>query len=55
VAGDLQGTVNGVFKQAPLREILDTILLSNGYNYQAVGESLVVRSVNELGQSSPSL
>jgi general secretion pathway protein D len=55
VAGDLQGSVNGVFKQAPLREILDSILLSNGYNYQAVGESLVVRSVTELGQSSPSL
>jgi general secretion pathway protein D len=55
VAGDLQGSVNGMFKQAPLREILDSILLSNGYNYQAVGESLVVRSVADLGPSSPSL
>ena len=27
---ELQGTVNGVFKQAPLREILYAILLANG-------------------------
>jgi general secretion pathway protein D len=53
VAGDVEGTVNGVFKQAPLREILDSILLSNGYNYRAVGKSLVVSSVSELGQINP--
>jgi general secretion pathway protein D len=53
VAGDVQGTVNGVFKQAPLREILDAILLSNGYNYRAVGKSLVVSKTSELGQTSP--
>jgi general secretion pathway protein D len=55
VAGDLQGTVNGVFKQAPLREILDSILLSNGYNYRTVGKSLVVSTLTELGPSNPSL
>jgi len=53
VAGDLQGNVNGVFKHAPLREILDAILLSNGYNYRAVGKSLVISSVAELGQVNP--
>jgi general secretion pathway protein D len=53
VAGDLQGNVNGVFKQAPLREILDSILLSNGYNYRVVGKSLVISSVAELGQVNP--
>jgi len=53
VAGEVEGTVNGVFKQAPLREILDAILLSNGYNYRAVGKSLVVSKASELGQSSP--
>lgn len=53
VAGDLQGNVNGSFKQAPLREILDAILLSNGYNYRAVGKSLVISSVNDLGQVNP--
>ncbi len=53
VAGEVEGTVNGVFKQAPLREILDAILLSNGYNYRAVGKSLVVSKSSELGQTSP--
>jgi general secretion pathway protein D len=53
VAGNVEGTVNGVFKQAPLREILDAILLSNGYNYRAVGKSLVVSSTKDLGQTNP--
>ena len=53
VAGDLQGTVNGVFKDAPLREILDTILLSNGYGYRAVGETLVITELSRLGQVNP--
>ena len=53
VAGDVSGTVNGVFKQAPLREILDAILLSNGFNYRAVGKSLVVSPISELGQINP--
>ncbi len=53
VSGDLQGNVNGSFKQAPLREILDAILLSNGYNYRAVGKSLVISTVAELGQVNP--
>jgi len=53
VCGKVEGTVNGVFRNAPLREILDSILLSNGYNYRAVGESLVVSSVAELGQINP--
>jgi general secretion pathway protein D len=53
VAGEVQGTVNGVFKQAPLREILDAILLANGYNYRAVGKSLVVSKSTELGQINP--
>ena len=53
VAGDVKGSVNGVFRQAPLREILDSILLSNGYNYRPVGESLVVSSVEQLGQINP--
>jgi general secretion pathway protein D len=53
VAGDVKGTVNGVFKHAPLREILDSILLSNGYNYRLVGHSLVVSSIADLGQINP--
>lgn len=53
VAGEVEGTVNGTFKQAPLREILDSILLSNGYNYRPVGKSLVVSKISDLGQINP--
>lgn len=53
VAGEVPGTVNGVFKDAPLREILDSILISNGYAYRPVGESLVVNRLQELGQVNP--
>ena len=53
VSGEVKGTVNGVFKQAPLREILDAILLSNGYNYRVVGKSLVISSIEQLGQVNP--
>ncbi|MEM9185560.1 MAG: hypothetical protein AAGB00_03600 [Planctomycetota bacterium] len=53
VAGEVPGAVNGVFKDAPLREILDSILISNGYGYRAVGESLVVSDLAKLGQVNP--
>jgi general secretion pathway protein D len=50
---EIQGTVNGVFKQAPLREILDAILLANGYSYRAVGDSLVVQASADVGSAHP--
>lgn len=53
VAGEVSGSVNGVFKDAPLREILDSILLSNGYGYRPVGSSLVVSPMQQLGQINP--
>lgn len=53
VGKEVQGTVSGVFKQAPLREILDSILLANGYSYRAVGESLVVQPVTQIGSANP--
>lgn len=53
VAGDVPGSVNGVFVDAPLREILDSILISNGYGYRSVGESLVVSNLSQLGQVNP--
>ncbi len=53
VAGSVDGSVNGVFKDAPLREILDSILLSNGYGYRSVGASLVVSKLEQLGQVNP--
>jgi general secretion pathway protein D len=53
VAGGVEGSVNGVFKDAPLREILDSILLANGYAYRPVGASLVVSRLEDLGQINP--
>ncbi|WP_197526446.1 type II secretion system protein GspD [Botrimarina colliarenosi] len=53
VAAKVEGSVNGVFKDAPLRDILDTILLSNGYAYRPVGGSLIVSRLQDLGQINP--
>ncbi|MEN1680100.1 MAG: secretin N-terminal domain-containing protein [Planctomycetota bacterium] len=53
VAAEVPGSVNGVFKDAPLKEILDAILISNGYGYRAVGESLVVTDLAKLGRVNP--
>jgi general secretion pathway protein D len=50
---ELDGRVTGSFKQAPLREILDAVLLSNGYGYRPVGESLVIVPMAELGDVNP--
>lgn len=53
VAGKIEGSVNGVFKDAPLKEILDSILQSNGYAYRPVGGSLIVSRLEDLGQVNP--
>lgn len=49
----IEGRVTGAFKQAPLSEILDAVLLSNGYGYRPVGQSLVVVPLAELGEVNP--
>ncbi len=54
VVGDqVQGKVNGVFRNAPLHEILDSILLCNGYGYRPVGQSLVIMPLEDLGDLNP--
>ena len=53
VGTEVHGAVSGSFKAAPLREILDSILLANGYSYRAVGESLVVQPVAQVGSANP--
>lgn len=52
VGKEVQGTVSCIYKQAPLREVLDAILLANGYNYRAVGESLVVQRAEKVGSAN---
>ncbi len=51
VGKDVTGTVSCIYKQAPLREVLDAILLANGYNYRAVGDSLVVQKSETVGSA----
>ena len=53
VGKDVQGSVSCIYRQAPLREVLDAILLANGYSYRAVGESLVVQKSQEVGSANP--
>ena len=53
VGKDVQGTVSCIYKQTRLREVLDAILLANGYSYRAVGDSLVVQKTQEVGSANP--
>lgn len=53
VGQEVQGQVNGVFRNAPLHEILESILLSNGYGYRPAGKSLVVMQLEDLGDLNP--
>jgi general secretion pathway protein D len=50
---EMQGTVNGVFTKTPLREVLDAILLANGFSYRVIGESLVIQPSADVGFSNP--
>ena len=52
-SGKLEGNVNCAFDDAPLNEILDAILLANGYSYRAVGECLVIQHAADVGSAHP--
>lgn len=53
VGKNIQGTISCVYHQTPLREVLDAILLANGYSYRAVGDSIVVQDATEVGSANP--
>lgn len=53
VGEDVSGQVNGNFKNAPLHEILHSLLFANGYGYRVVGQGLVVMKLDTLGDSNP--
>jgi general secretion pathway protein D len=55
VDSKIEGQVSGTFKETPLHEILDSILLSHGYSYRPVGQSLVVMPLEDVGDVSPLL
>ena len=52
VGSEIEGRVNGSFRDAPLHEILDSILQANGFGFRPVGRSLVIyRRGDEIGLS----
>ncbi len=53
IGTDVKGTVSCVYRNTALREILDAILLANGYSYRAVGDTLVVQRSQEVGSANP--
>lgn len=54
VAGaDVQGTVSGTFRDASLREVLDSLLTVNGYGYRYNGNSLLVLRQEQIGPNNP--
>jgi general secretion pathway protein D len=53
VGSDVEGQVNGAFRNAPLHEILDSILQANGYAYRPVGRSLAIYRRGDESALSP--
>ena len=39
---EVQGVVTGTYTDSTLREVLQTILLTHGYSYQVVGQTIVI-------------
>lgn len=54
VAGDeVSGSVNASFANAPVHEILDSLLIARGYGYRVVGGSLAIVPLAEMGNQLP--
>tara|TARA_R110002072_G_scaffold155657_2_gene306113 strand:+ start:175628 stop:178246 length:2619 start_codon:yes stop_codon:yes gene_type:complete len=53
VADNVEGNVNATFSSTSLREILDSLLLSRGYGYRVLGNSIVVLPLDQLGALKP--
>jgi len=52
---DVEGKVNCAFRNAPLNEVLNSILFANKYGYRPVEGSLVVMKLESLGEANPML
>ncbi len=54
VAGaEVSGSVSGTFRDAPLRDILDSLLSVNGYGYRLNGNNLLVLKQEQIGPNNP--
>lgn len=52
---EVTGDVNGAFRNVTLREVLDSLLLANGYGYRPKGQSLIIMKLEELGDTNAML
>ena len=53
-SGELQTkTVSGGFTDAPLRNVLNSILYSTGCGYEVVGDSLLIQRLEDMGMIKP--
>ena len=52
---NVDGHVNAVFRDASLQEVLDSVLLANGFGYRPKGQSLIIMPLTELGDSNAML
>ncbi len=53
VGNDVKGAINGAFTEAPLHRILDAILAPQGYGYRAIGDTLVIMKLDDVGAMKP--
>lgn len=52
---NVDGHVNAVFRDASLQEVLDSVLLANGFGYRPKGQSLIIMPLAELGDNNAML
>ncbi len=53
VGDDVEGSVNAVFRDAPLSVILDSLLNAKGYAYQPLGRGLIVQKLGQANDLNP--
>ncbi|RMF41132.1 MAG: hypothetical protein D6753_10285 [Planctomycetota bacterium] len=53
VGNEVQGAVNAAFTDAPISQVLDTLLIPRGYGYRIVNGSVVVMRLENLGTQLP--
>ena len=53
IGQEVAGTVDIVFRDAAVHEVLDTLLLARGLGYRPVGDGLVILPIGELGAANP--
>jgi general secretion pathway protein D len=52
-SADLQGVVSSTHAGSTLGEVLQAVLLPNGYSYQIIGNTIVVVSADDVGLQNP--